>query len=90
MPALAGAYDALPSFEQVRAATHSSYAVLLDRHGHPLQDLRLDARVRRLEWVSLRNYSPALQEALLAAEDKRFFQHTGVDWKAFAGALWHN
>jgi penicillin-binding protein 1C len=47
-------------------------------------------RVRRLEWVGLNSFSPALKDALLAAEDKRFFEHSGVDWRAFAGSLWHN
>jgi penicillin-binding protein 1C len=27
---------------------------------------------------------------LLAAEDKRFFEHAGIDWKAFLGAAWQN
>jgi penicillin-binding protein 1C len=51
----------------------------------------IDTRVRRLEWVGLvQPLSPALKEALLAAEDKRFFEHSGVDWRALAGSLWHN
>ncbi|GAB2899742.1 hypothetical protein GCM10027046_31170 [Uliginosibacterium flavum] len=80
----------LPSFEQVRAAHVSSDAVLLDRNGQPLADLRLDPTIRRLDWVPLATLSPAMRVALLRAEDRRFFQHKGVDWLAFAGAAWQN
>jgi penicillin-binding protein 1C len=80
----------LPSFEQVRAAYRPSDAILLDRNGVPLSDLRFDPRVRRLDWVPLSQFSPSLREALIVSEDKRFFEHEGVDWKAFVGALWHN
>ncbi len=80
----------LPSFEQVRAAYRPSDAILLDRNGIPLADVRLNLRVRRLDWVPLSQFSPALREALIVSEDKRFFEHEGVDWKAFIGAMWHN
>ena len=42
--------------------------------------LTIDAGVRRLPWVALADVSPALRAALLASEDKRFYQHAGVDW----------
>ncbi|GAB4061496.1 transglycosylase domain-containing protein [Uliginosibacterium sediminicola] len=90
LSATALAVDVLPSFEQVRASHQSTEAQLLDRNAELLADLRLDNRVHRLPWVSLQGLSPAMREALLAAEDKRFFEHTGVDWKAFLGAAWQN
>ena len=31
-------------------------------------------------WVSLDNVSPAIIEAILMAEDQRFFSHNGFDW----------
>jgi len=80
----------LPSFEQVRAAHHPSDALLLDRNGEPLADIRFDLTRRRFEWVPLAQFSPALREALIAAEDHRFYEHEGVDWRAFVGSLWHN
>lgn len=87
---LAEAVQPIPGFAEVRAGARPSVAVLLARDGTPLAERRLDMGVRRLEWVSLGSLSPALKEALLAAEDKRFFEHSGVDWRAFAGSLWHN
>ncbi|WP_341677309.1 transglycosylase domain-containing protein [Niveibacterium sp. SC-1] len=80
----------LPRFDEVRAHYTASDAVLSDRNGRPLADLRFDSKVRRFEWVPLAQFSPALKEALITSEDKRFFEHDGVDWKAFVGALWHN
>ena len=49
-----------PSFATVTAAYVSSEALLLDRHGAPLSELRVDSRVRRLDWVSLADISPAM------------------------------
>ena len=74
----------VPTPEQVRAAYRSSEASLLDRHGVPVQSLRIDMTVRRLPWVALDDMSPALPAALLQAEDQRFYQHDGVDWNAAA------
>lgn len=89
LPLLAQAFE-LPAFEQVRAAHVSSDALLLDRGGLPLADLRIEPRVRQFDWVPLTALSPAMREALLAAEDKRFYAHGGIDWLAFAGAAWQN
>ena len=76
----------VPRFEDVRAGWRSSDAVLVDRHGAPLARLRLDATVRKLDWVRLEDVSPALRAALVASEDRRFWEHDGVDWMAAAGA----
>ena len=76
----------VPVYQQVRQEWRSSEAWLLDRHGRELQRLRLDNTVRRYEWVSVDQVSPALREALLASEDQRFFEHEGVDWKAALNA----
>ena len=82
----AGAALALPTYQEVRAAHRPSDALLLDRNGEVLHELRTDLSVRRLGWVSLEEVSPALREAVVRAEDKRFFDHTGVDWQALAAA----
>ena len=82
----------VPTFEQVRAAHRPSDLTLLDRHGAPLQTLRLDHGVRRLAWVPLSGLSPALLQAVVLSEDRRFWEHAGVDWAAAArsafGNLW--
>ena len=81
---------ALPSFDQVRRTHGSTEAKLLDRNGELLAEVRIDPRLRRLDWVAVEHFSPALKSALIASEDKRFYEHDGVDWQAFAGAVWDN
>ena len=82
--------NAAPELATVRASFRSSESVLLDRHGEPLHELRTDPTRRRLEWVPLDRVSPALVAAVIAAEDRRFREHGGVDWTAFLGAAWDN
>jgi penicillin-binding protein 1C len=79
-----------PRFEEVKAAHAPSGPVLLDRRGMLLSAPGTDAPSRRPVWVGLRDLSPAMQSALIASEDRRFFAHRGVDWQAFVGALWDN
>jgi penicillin-binding protein 1C len=86
----AAAHAAPPDLAAVRAGFRSSESVLLDRHGEPLHELRTDPTRRRLEWVPLDRVSPALVAAVIAAEDRRFREHSGVDWAAFPGAAWDN
>lgn len=80
----------LPSFAQVKAAHQVSEAWLYDRNGEVLDTLHLAPNGYRLPWVPLRALSPAMRHALLVSEDKRFYQHGGVDWRAFVGAAWEN
>ncbi|MCU1232085.1 MAG: monofunctional biosynthetic peptidoglycan transglycosylase [Candidatus Solibacter sp.] len=37
--------------------------------------------VKRQQWVPLARISPELQHAVISAEDGRFLQHHGIDWK---------
>ncbi len=77
----------LPSFQQVKAAHTCSEAVLWDRNGEVIHELRIDKSGRRMQWVDLAAVSPALQAAILRAEDQRFYRHHGVDWASAAGAM---
>ncbi len=81
---------ALPTFKEVKADWRSSDVVLLDRNGAPIQRVRVDKTVRKLDWVTLNQVSPAFRQALLISEDKRFYQHSGVDWAAVVAAGWGN
>ncbi|MEO8849099.1 MAG: penicillin-binding protein 1C [Casimicrobiaceae bacterium] len=75
-----------PDFAGVRAAHRASDAVLLDRRGTPLQSLRIDVRTRSLGWIALPDVSPSIAAALVAGEDRHFFEHHGVDWSGLAAA----
>ncbi len=90
LAATAMAAQALPTFDQVKAAHQPSDITLLDRHGEPIQTLRVDASVRRLPWVALADMSPALLQAIVLSEDRRFPEHSGVDWAAVARSAWGN
>jgi penicillin-binding protein 1A len=39
-------------------------------------------------WVSLDDMSPAVTQALIATEDRRFYQHWGMDLRGFAAVAW--
>jgi penicillin-binding protein 1C len=77
----------VPAFERVRTASASSEARLLDRHGRILHERRVRSDERRLVWTPLAEISPALPEAVLSIEDRRFRAHRGVDPRSLAAAV---
>lgn len=87
---LASTAQATPSLAEVKAAWLASDVVYVDRHGEEIQRLRRDKQARRQDWVSLAEMSPALRHALVLSEDRRFYQHSGVDWSGVAAAAWAN
>jgi penicillin-binding protein 1C len=82
--------QALPTFAETKSAHRPSDVTLLDRQGAPIQTLRTDMTVRRLAWVPLTDVSPALLQAIVLSEDKRFYEHSGIDWSAIANSAWRN
>ena len=84
-----GTSVALPSFAEVRESFRPSDMNLLDRHGEILHERRVDFYGRRLAWTSLADISPALQAAVIASEDRRFYRHGGVDSQAILGSIAH-
>ncbi|WP_437283287.1 penicillin-binding protein 1C [Sorangium sp. So ce375] len=57
---------------------HAVSTVLFDRHGTVLRELRAGDGARA-RWLPLDDAGDRIQRALLAAEDKRFARHPGVD-----------
>jgi penicillin-binding protein 1C len=84
------AAHALRTFNDVRGQWRSSDWLLLSRDGVPLQRMRIDRTERRGDWVALTDVSPSLREAIVVSEDKRFYEHSGVDWRGAAAAAWAN
>jgi penicillin-binding protein 1C len=78
------------SFDTIRSTYTPSDRLILDRNGATIQRVRVDDKVRRGAWTALDDISPALIDAVLASEDKRFFEHGGVDLRAAAAALASN
>ena len=86
LPLSSKAY-ALPTYQEVRQSYVKSDSLLLDRHGEILHELRTDKDRRRLDWATLTEISPALKEAVIQAEDRRFYDHSGADYRAMGAAL---
>jgi penicillin-binding protein 1C len=79
---------AVPAFAEVRRDFRPSETLILDRHGEVVQRLRTDPTVRRGQWVAPSEVSTALRTALVLSEDRRFYEHSGVDWRAVSAAAW--
>lgn len=77
----------LPDYARVRAAWQPSEAWLDDRHGRLIDSVRVDFQARRLAWVPLGQIAPAVRDTIVAAEDRRFASHGGIDWLALASAV---
>ena len=78
---------AVPDFTAVLSRYAPSEAYLLDRHGEILESLRVNLGVRQLDWIALEAISPALEAAIIDAEDRRFYLHHGIDWRAALSAV---
>ncbi|MGH7659030.1 MAG: transglycosylase domain-containing protein, partial [Gemmatimonadales bacterium] len=61
-------------------------SVLLAADGRAFARLGIEAR----QVVPLEQISPAMQAAIVATEDRRFFHHNGVDYPRIIGAFWNN
>lgn len=77
----------LPGYAAVVANWRPSEAWLYDRNGRLIDSTRVDYQARRLGWVRLADVSPIARDTLVAAEDRRFESHDGIDWWSLAGAL---
>jgi penicillin-binding protein 1A len=79
----------LPDQTQLKGRKLPSMSVVLDGKGNNFADL-FEPGNRRI-WVSLADVPDFVQKAFVAAEDRRFFQHHGVDERgiirAFIGNL---
>lgn len=78
----------LPDYAAARAAYRPSEAWLYDRNGVLVDSSRVDFAARRLAWTPLDQIAPAVPQTIVAAEDRRFAQHGGVDWLALGGSAW--
>ncbi|MGH8598690.1 MAG: penicillin-binding protein 1C [Gammaproteobacteria bacterium] len=80
----------VPSFATVQAQYAPSEGRVFDRFGALLHETRVDPQRRRAAWVPLDQISRVFQDTLVRIEDRRFYQHRGVDWRAMAGVAWRS
>ncbi|MCK4233910.1 penicillin-binding protein 1C [candidate division WOR-3 bacterium] len=60
-----------------------------DRYGNLLQEVLSQNSTRSVE-VSIDEISPYFLDAIIASEDKDFYQHKGVDYRAVLRAIYQN
>jgi penicillin-binding protein 1A len=72
---VAALYPFTPSIGDIRKSKQESPSVVLSADG---KELAVFKRANR-DWVKLADISPNVTKALLATEDKRFYEHHGID-----------
>ena len=73
-------------FDFTRLEAMESASVVLDRKGVVLGRIFTQNR----DQVAFADLSPTLLDAVVAAEDARFFEHTGVDYRGVFRAVYEN
>jgi penicillin-binding protein 1A len=75
-----------PSSEEIRRFRPIEGSEAIDRSGHVLGRL---TSVRRIN-VPLSEVPRHVQQAFIATEDRRFYEHNGLDWRAVIRAVGRN
>lgn len=64
----------------------TSFLYATDADGKEIELLRLHGTENRI-WVDLKDIPQNMRDAFIALEDKRFNEHSGVDWKRTIGVM---
>lgn len=90
MLALVTAFSIQPVRESLPAiASHADHAAITDRAGRPL-NISLQNRWNSFDYVPLHEMPEFLRQAFVLSEDRHFFDHAGVDWRALAASAWQD
>ena len=82
--------DLNPSVKSLRSLNDDARKLqILDRHGVPL-NITFQNRWNIHDETPLHEIPQFLKNSFILSEDKRFFNHNGVDWKARLHAAWSN
>ena len=82
-------YLVLPPAARLVRGNDVASLTITDRNGVRLREIR-SARDGVAKRVALRDISPWLVQATVLAEDRRFFEHPGIDLRALARAVHDN
>jgi penicillin-binding protein 1C len=80
---------ASPLPQALLAPSRVESLMIEDRHGLPLRGTRAGDGTLA-EWVTLERMAPVLPRAFVAMEDRRFYQHHGIDPRAVLRAVRDN
>lgn len=75
-----------PTPSEIRAFHPSEGGRIVDEYGRLIGRLAIVRRVN----VELRDVPMHVQQAFIATEDRRFYDHNGLDWRGFMRALVRN
>ena len=78
--------DRCPSVQTLEQYTPKQTSKLYAVDGRFIAELGTERRTL----VKLSEIPKVVQDAFVVTEDKRFYQHSGIDWYRAAGALMHN
>ena len=76
-------FDGCPTPRDIQSFQPDQGGVILDRYNRPMGRLETVRRVN----VPLKQVPDFVQQAFIATEDRRFYQHGGLDWRGFFRAL---
>ncbi len=76
-------FDGCPTAHAIQNFQPDQGGKILDRYNRPMGRLELVRRVN----IQLKDVPSFVQQAFVATEDRRFYQHGGLDWRGFFRAL---
>jgi penicillin-binding protein 1A len=76
-------FDSCPTARDIQTFQPDQGGRILDRYNRVMGRLEI---VRRIN-VPLKTVPEFVQQAFIATEDRRFYQHNGLDWRGFFRAL---
>lgn len=78
---------AAENFSEWKTKLNAGELTLLDRHGEVIHEERRNLKHRQHQWIDSDQLPKEFVQELVKIEDKRFFNHSGVDVIAFLSSL---
>lgn len=78
-----------PSLAIRNMVTPGERFAVLDRQGEPL-GISFQTRFNMMDVQPLHQMPDILRRAFVTSEDRRFFEHNGIDWRARLAAAWQD
>jgi penicillin-binding protein 1A len=83
-----GIRSELPQLDQTRKHRIERDGLIYASDGHTVLARLVGEQSRK--WVASKDIPPVMKQAIVAIEDKRFFEHQGLDLHGIARALWQD